>query len=139
MKWFSLYSPVLAMVLFAGCGGPRVNEKSQAESVQPIVVTDSNFNEVVLKSDKPVLVDFWATWCGPCKEIAPAVEEIANDYKGRALVAKLDIDVASETAARYQVSSIPTLIVFHNGEEVSRVVGVVDKSELTSKLNAVVR
>ncbi len=95
-----------------------------------ITLTVDNFEEKVLKADKPVLVDFWATWCMPCRMIAPIVEEIAEETAGQAYVGKVNVDEQAELAARYRVSSIPTLIVFENGQEQRRTVGVQDKDEL---------
>lgn len=79
-------------------------------------ITDANFEEVVLKSDKPVLVDFWAAWCGPCRMVGPVIEEISNEYSEKAVVGKVDIDSNQEYAAKYGVRNIPTVLVFHNGE-----------------------
>ena len=100
-----------------------------------IVLTDATFDETI-KSDKPVLVDFWAEWCGPCKMIGPSVEELANDYEGRAVVAKLNVDENPEVTARYGVRSIPTLLVFKNGQIVDKQIGAVPKSVLAGKLAA---
>ncbi|MBI1802021.1 MAG: thioredoxin [Chloroflexi bacterium] len=100
----------------------------------PVHVSDDAFETTVLKSDKPVLVDFWAPWCGPCKLIAPSVEELARDYDGRALVAKVNTDDNPLWASRYGVMGIPTLIFFRNGKEVDRVVGAVRKDVLKNKL-----
>lgn len=100
-----------------------------------IELTDANFNEVI-KGDKPVLVDFWAEWCGPCKMIGPLVEELAGDYEGKAIVAKLNVDENPETTARFGVRSIPTLLVFKGGQIVDKQIGAVPKSVLAQKLQA---
>lgn len=100
-----------------------------------LILTDANFNETI-NSDKPVLVDFWAEWCGPCKMIGPAVEELANDYEGKAVVAKLNVDENPETTAKFGVRSIPTLLVFKNGQIVDKQIGAVPKSVLAQKLQA---
>lgn len=100
-----------------------------------IEITDSNFNEV-LQSDQPVLVDFWAEWCGPCKMIGPVVEELAGDYEGKAVVGKVDVDSNPEMSAKYGVRSIPTLLVFKNGEIVDKQVGAVPKGALAAKIDA---
>jgi thioredoxin 1 len=98
-------------------------------------LTDSNFDQVI-KSDKPVLVDFWAEWCGPCKMIGPVVEELAGDYEGKAVIAKLNVDENPQVTARFGVRSIPTLLVFKNGQIVDKQIGAVPKSVLASKLQA---
>ncbi len=95
-----------------------------------IEINDINFREEVLKSDVPVLVDFWAKWCTPCVMIAPVVEEIAKKYKGRLKVCKLNVDETPKTASEYGIMSIPTLAIFKNGKIVDRIIGVVPKSEL---------
>lgn len=100
-----------------------------------IEITDANFNEIT-NTDKPVLVDFWAEWCGPCKMIAPVVEELAGDYDGKAVVGKLDVDSNPEISAKYGIRSIPTLLVFKNGEIVDKQVGAVSKNVLAQKLDA---
>lgn len=100
-----------------------------------IELTDSNFDQTI-NSDKPVLVDFWAEWCGPCKMIGPVVEELAKDYEGKAVVAKLNVDENPEVTARFGVRSIPTLLVFKGGQIVDKQVGAVPKSVLAQKLAA---
>src|SRR5688572_6033769 len=100
-----------------------------------VELTDANFDEA-LKSDKPVLVDFWAEWCGPCKMIGPLVEELAGDYEGKAVIAKLNVDENPQITARFGVRSIPTLLVFKDGQVVDKQIGAVPKSVLASKLEA---
>ena len=101
---------------------------------KPIIVTDSTFALDVEKADGVVLVDFWATWCGPCKMIAPIVEQIASENEGKITVAKLDVDANGETAMKYGVMSIPTLILFKNGQPVERLVGYMPKERLMNKI-----
>lgn len=98
-------------------------------------LNDSNFDQVI-NTDKPVLVDFWAEWCGPCKMIGPVVEELASDYEGKAVVGKLNVDENPQVTARFGVRSIPTLLVFKNGQVVDKQVGAVPKSVLSQKLQA---
>ena len=98
-------------------------------------ITDNNFEEVVLNSSTPVLVDFWAAWCGPCRMVGPIVDELSEDFEGKAVVGKIDIDSNQEYAAKYGVRNIPTVLIFKDGELVVRKVGVCSKSEYTSALD----
>jgi thioredoxin 1 len=100
----------------------------------PIVVTDETFNQAVLKSDQPILVDFWAVWCGPCRMVAPVVDEIAREQEGKLKVVKLDVDENQNTAMAYGVMSIPTLILFKNGQPVERIVGFRPKADMEKKI-----
>ncbi len=98
-------------------------------------VTDSNFDELI-QGDKPVLVDFWAEWCGPCKMIGPVVEQLAGEYEGQAVVGKMDVDVNAQIPAKFGIRSIPTLMIFKDGIMVDKVVGAVPKGVLEDKLKA---
>lgn len=98
--------------------------------------TDSSWELEVLGSDKPVLVDFWAEWCGPCRMIGPLVEELSNEYEGKALVGKLNVDENPGVASKYGIRSIPTLLVFKGGEVVDKIVGAVPKTMLAQKIDA---
>lgn len=100
-----------------------------------VEITDANFSEII-NTEKPVLVDFWAEWCGPCKMIGPVVEELAGDYDGKAVIGKLDVDANPEVSAKFGIRSIPTLLVFKNGEVVDKQVGAVSKNILAQKLDA---
>ncbi len=101
-----------------------------------VTLTDANFDELVKKSDKPVMVDFWAEWCGPCKMIGPVVEELSKEYEGKALIGKLDVDNNPNVSVEFGIRSIPTLLFFKNGQVVDKQVGVVPKNVLAQKLNA---
>ncbi len=100
-------------------------------------ITDANFEEIVLKSDKPVLLDFWAVWCGPCRMVGPLVEEIANEYEGKAIVGKVDVDSNPAVAGKFGIRNIPTILFFKNGEIVDKQVGAVPKQTLVNKLEAI--
>ena len=101
-----------------------------------IALTDDNFSDEVLNAELPVLVDFWATWCGPCRMIAPIVEELSSEYEGKAKVCKLDVDAAQKTAAEFGIRSIPTLLIFKEGKVADQLIGAVPKQQITEKLDA---
>jgi thioredoxin 1 len=103
-----------------------------------IEVNDSNFDEVVIKSEKPVLVDFWAEWCGPCRMIAPFIEEISHEYEGKALVVKCDVDNSPSVAMKYGIRNIPTVLFFKGGQVADKQVGAVPKNSFSAKLNALI-
>ena len=98
-------------------------------------ITDATFEEVVLKSDKPVVVDFWAEWCGPCKMLGPTIEELSNDFDGKVVVGKVDVDANQDFASQYGVRNIPTVLIFQNGEVVGRQVGVAPKQTYVDAIN----
>jgi len=104
---------------------------------KPVNITDDTFEQEVLQSDKPVIVDFWATWCGPCKMIAPILEEVAAEYAEKVKVVKLDVDANNKTAGKYNIMSIPSLLFFKGGEMVDQVVGAIPKAQLTARLEKV--
>jgi len=103
--------------------------------MKPVEVTDATFEQEVLKSDTPVLVDFWATWCGPCKMIAPVVEELANEFSGKLKIGKVDVDNNQQIAMQFGIRSIPTLLIFKGGRVVDQLVGAVPKNNLVDKIN----
>ena len=109
-------------------------EASDVEISEPINVGDSNFNQLVLKSDKLVIVDFWATWCGPCKMIAPILKNIAKDYQGKVIVAKVDVDKNQAVSSRYNIQNLPTTMFFKNGQPVDQLVGALPKEVFVNKV-----
>ncbi|EKD32326.1 MAG: hypothetical protein ACD_77C00120G0015 [uncultured bacterium] len=103
-----------------------------------VTVNDSNFKEIVINSDKPVLVDFWAPWCGPCRMIGPIVEELATEYEGKAVIAKCDVDSSSEVPVKYGIRNIPTILFFKNGELKDKIVGSTTKANIVAKINSLI-
>jgi thioredoxin 1 len=101
-----------------------------------VAVTDSTFDEIVIQSANPVLVDFWATWCRPCQMVAPILEELSQEYTGKLTIAKLDVDQNQQTAQKYRVMSIPTMIIFKQGKPVANIVGFKPKDKLKQELDA---
>jgi thioredoxin 1 len=106
--------------------------------MKTITITDDNFDEEVTKSEKPVLIDFWATWCGPCKMIAPIVEELVDEYEGKAKIGKLDVDNNQQTAIKFGVRSIPTILIFKDGKLKDTIIGAVPKAQIVQRLNTAI-
>ncbi len=103
-----------------------------------VAVNDANFNEIVIKADKPVLVDFWAPWCGPCRMISPIVDELAGEYEGKAVIAKCNVDSSSDVPVKYGIRNIPTILFFKNGELKDKIVGSTTKTAIVVKINALI-
>jgi thioredoxin 1 len=104
-----------------------------------LTLTDQNFQQEVIQSSEPVLVDFWATWCGPCKVMNPVIQDLANEYAGQVTVGKVNVDEHPQTAAQYGIQSIPTIKIFRNGKMVDQVIGAVPKNVLVAKLNEILK
>ena len=115
----------------------KVYGKAVKKLGEPIVLTDDNFEEEVLKSSHPVLIDFWAEWCGPCRMVSPIVGELAQEYSGRLKVGKIDVDSEQSTAMKYNIRSIPTLLFFKDGKVADQIIGAVPKKKLVDKVESV--
>ncbi len=121
-----------------GCHGDNLKLEILLNSkytIMAVEFTEANFEEIALKSDKPVLVDFWAEWCGPCRMVGPVVEEIAKEYEGKAVIGKVNVDENPEISMKYGIRNIPTILFLKNGEVVDKSVGAVPKNVLTEKLD----
>ncbi len=120
------------------CHAPLASGGASSGPSEPIVVTDADFSERVINSRLPVLVDFWAPWCGPCRQVAPVLEDLAREYRGRVIVAKLNVDENGYTAREFRVSSIPTLVLIRDGNELNRMVGAQSRPHIERLLSMVV-
>lgn len=134
MQFFPIF--VISWFFQPGTNLNSFNTLTTKISNMAIEITDANFDEVVIASDKPVLVDFWAVWCGPCRMVGPVVEELSNDFAGRAVVGKVDVDANPGISMRFGIRNIPTLLFFQNGEVVDKHVGAAPKHVLKEKLEA---
>ena len=121
----------------SGCKDSVHRTGSDSHSTNIVTLTEANFQAEALSASQPVLVDFWAAWCGPCKVLAPVIDEIADEYSGRVVVGKVDVDIAPALAQRYGIQAIPTVVLFKAGRAVDQSLGVVSKRELQAKLNQV--
>lgn len=120
-----------------GCGSE--DAETGGKGINPVKITGANFDAQVLKSKQPVLVDFWAVWCGPCQEMDPVIKGIAGEFAGKAAVGKVDVDRDSKLAAKYGITSIPCFLIFYRGEEVTRFTGVTPRSSLVYRLRELVK
>ncbi len=127
---------LVAAVVGSGCG--KSSDRPEANATNVVILSEANFQNEVIAAPQPVLVDFWAPWCGPCRTIGPIVNELAKDFDGRAKVAKVNVDDAPALAQRFGIQGIPTILIFRDGRVVDQVTGVVPKRELTAKLDKVI-
>ena len=127
---------LVAAVVGSGCG--KSSDRPEANATNVVILSEANFQNEVIAAPQPVLVDFWAPWCGPCRTIGPIVNELAKDFDGRAKVAKVNVDDAPALAQRFGIQGIPTILIFRDGRVVDQVTGVVPRRELTAKLDKVI-
>ena len=126
---------VFSILASGGCGGA---DRAEVHATNVVILSEANFQSEVIAASQPVLVDFWAPWCGPCRTIGPIVNELAKDFDGRAKVAKVNVDDAPALAQRFEIQGIPTILIFRDGRVVDQVTGVVPRRELTAKLDKVI-
>lgn len=138
MLWMLVLPSVLLISILTGGGCGKSPGHAEMTATNIIILTELNFQNEVITSSKPVLVDFWAPWCGPCRTISPIVNELARDFDGRAKVAKANVDDVPALAQRFGIQGIPALLIFRGGRVVDQVMGIVSKRELTAKLDKVI-
>ena len=138
VAWTLVLPAVLLISMLAGGGCGKSTARSEAHATNVVILSEVNFQNEVIAASQPVLVDFWAPWCGPCRTIGPIVNELAKDFDGRAKVAKVNVDDAPALAQRFGIQGIPTMLIFRDGRVVDQVTGVVPKRELTAKLDKVI-
>lgn len=138
VRWMLVLPLVLLIAVGVGSGCGKSSARPEAHATNVVILSEANFQNEVIAASKPVLVDFWAPWCGPCRTIGPIVNELAKDFDGRAKVAKVNVDDAPALAQRFGIEGIPTILIFRDGRVVDQVTGVVPKRELTAKLDKVI-
>lgn len=138
MVWMLVLPTVLLFSILAGGGCDGSSGRAELHATNVVVLSEANFQNEVIASPKPVLVDFWAPWCGPCRAIGPVVNELAQDFDGRAKVAKVNVDEAPGLAQRFGIQAIPTLLIFKDGRVVDQVMGATSKRDLAAKLDKVI-
>jgi thioredoxin 1 len=129
------FAAAIAISFIAGCGQRENVDEAEVSNKNVDTFTKENFQAEVLASSQPVLVDFWASWCGPCKMIAPTVAELATEFEGKAKVGKVDVDAQTELAQEYKISAIPALLIFKDGKVVEQIIGLQEKSVIQAKLS----
>lgn len=138
MVWMLVLPTVLLFSILAGGGCDGSSGRADLHATNVVVLSEANFQNEVISSPKPVLVDFWAPWCGPCRAIGPVVNELAQEFDGRAKVAKVNVDETPALAQRFGIQAIPTLLIFKDGRVVDQVMGAASKRDLAAKLDKVI-